>query len=432
MANIEAYKLNTINNTFEKFAILGDWKYYRISKKKNDVNTFELKLNIYEVANGINVDFWNMLVEDNFNFRDNIYLIKSDFGIGFITTYKTDNSTNVNNVTFSFNGLDVQALLKWRIVSPYSKVSATGNYKVNGPLQTVITELIYDAFKNEEIATTGISGGVDARRKVDFIENVIFDITNNPTIKNEFRLKSGEEIIKEIFESAKVEGYEYSIECVLNDNGKIDFVVTEAEDVSDEVEFSTISRRNLNSSSLQLNLNNEFNTMVVAGENESNEREFVYFPSENKSGIFMKELYINASDIQKEDAEPQIDYIERLNARAKTKAEETKANETFSFKIGELNENKYGIDFKVGDKIKIIDEYEIKENKMGEIILDIKNEFIVTIAVVNISAENSKNAAANASVYDQYTFDLELGNEILIESTTNKIQRQNYESEVKR
>lgn len=100
------------------------------------------------------------------------------------------------------------------------------------------------------------------------------------------------------------------------------------------------------------NLNNHRNTVLVAGEGEGVEREFVAI--ENGQGLDRYELFIDARDLQSEidgTTIPIEEYREILKNRGISKLSEYKEIQTFESKIN-LNSNlTYKEDFDLGDVV---------------------------------------------------------------------------------
>lgn len=107
------------------------------------------------------------------------------------------------------------------------------------------------------------------------------------------------------------------------------------------------------------------NVAYVAGEGEDANRKWyeVYSSEEEetKSGWDRKELWIDARDIQSEDADggtlTEEEYEEAIRQRANEKFVETKVNETYTATITEANKQyTYGVDYNKGDWVTVVDD----------------------------------------------------------------------------
>ncbi|GAA0082422.1 MULTISPECIES: siphovirus ReqiPepy6 Gp37-like family protein [Clostridium] len=125
-------------------------------------------------------------------------------------------------------------------------------------------------------------------------------------------------------------------------------------------------------------LNNYRNTTLIAGAGEGKDRKITYI--ENGKGLDRYELYVDARDItdKEEKKKMVVDYDEEGNVtgeheeteeveitwerykplllqRGKEKLEECKEIQTFDSKINVLGNNKYKVDYDLGDIVTIVD-----------------------------------------------------------------------------
>ncbi len=116
-------------------------------------------------------------------------------------------------------------------------------------------------------------------------------------------------------------------------------------------------------------INNYRNTTLIAGVGEGKDRKLTSIG--NGLGLDRFELYVDARDLQdtrqieKNDSEgntvtedvpiPIEEYYNILLQRGKEKLEECKEVQTFDSKINILGNNKYKIDFDLGDVVTLID-----------------------------------------------------------------------------
>jgi len=100
-------------------------------------------------------------------------------------------------------------------------------------------------------------------------------------------------------------------------------------------------------------LNNYRNTVLVAGEGEGSDREFIAL--ENGQGLDRYEMFVDARDLQSKDENdnviPIAEYRKLLEDRGISKLSEHKEIKTFDSKVN-LNSNlEYGSDFNLGDVV---------------------------------------------------------------------------------
>lgn len=125
------------------------------------------------------------------------------------------------------------------------------------------------------------------------------------------------------------------------------------------------SLSNISRTSYVIDRTNYKNVAYVAGEGEETDRKWYEIYSneseESKIGWQRKELWVDARDVQSENADgttmSEEQYEEAIKQRANEKFTETKLAETYTATITNANKQyTYGVDYNIGDYVTIIDD----------------------------------------------------------------------------
>lgn len=117
------------------------------------------------------------------------------------------------------------------------------------------------------------------------------------------------------------------------------------------------------------------NWVYVAGEGEGNQRKIRQVASILESGLYIVEKWVDARSTSSNDGEiSDSDYKKMLTAEGQAEIEASKIVEAFSGEV--LNENayKYGVDYNLGDKVSVVNEYGIQGSATITEISEIEDE----------------------------------------------------------
>lgn len=271
---------------------------------------------------------------------------------------KTDVETG-NHLIMSGRGLE--SLLERRIVWEQTIL--------NGKLQNEVKKLITDAIIDPKIFNRKIS-------------NFAFLISDNEYIKSLFiKAQYTGDNLYEVMVSI-CEAYDLGFDVYLGLNNEIIFSLTCGEDRSYDQEknqyviFSPNYENIANSDYLESSKTLK-NVALVAGEGEGTDRITKIVGS--GEGLSRRELYVDARDIQQEDAgggysettnssggttvyietsnPPNEDYYDLLQQRGIEKLAENKYTKTFTGEVEALKTFVYGKDFFKGDIVQVVNEY---------------------------------------------------------------------------
>ncbi|NEZ93801.1 siphovirus ReqiPepy6 Gp37-like family protein [Clostridium botulinum] len=291
--------------------------------------------------------------------RDNVVYKKNDVEAGYIETRQLkigEDGQEYLEVKGKFLTNYLDRRISWDRVSFDGKTEdlmrELVNYNAINPtnINRKIPNLILGDLKNftEDIKYTNSFGNI-----IEQLENI--SNTNNLGYKNILDIKS--RLIK--FDIYK------GVDRTIN-NGSIAPCIFSRD-------FENILEQEYMDS-----LNNYRNTTLIAGAGEGKDRKITYI--ENGNGLDRYELYVDARDItDKEEKKKMVtDYDEEGNVtgeheeteeveipwerykplllqRGKEKLEECKEIQTFDSKINVLGNNKYKVDFDLGDIVTVVD-----------------------------------------------------------------------------
>ncbi|EDT84703.1 siphovirus ReqiPepy6 Gp37-like family protein [Clostridium botulinum] len=291
--------------------------------------------------------------------RDNVVYKKNDVEAGYIETRQLkigEDGQEYLEVKGKFLTNYLDRRISWDRVSFDGKTEdlmrELVNYNAINPtnINRKIPNLILGDLKNftEDIKYTNSFGNI-----IEQLENI--SNTNNLGYKNILDIKS--RLIK--FDIYK------GVDRTIN-NGSIAPCIFSRD-------FENILEQEYMDS-----LNNYRNTTLIAGAGEGKDRKITYI--ENGNGLDRYELYVDARDITDKEEKKKIvtDYDEEGNVtgeheeteeveipwerykplllqRGKEKLEECKEIQTFDSKINVLGNNKYKVDFDLGDIVTVVD-----------------------------------------------------------------------------
>ena len=107
------------------------------------------------------------------------------------------------------------------------------------------------------------------------------------------------------------------------------------------------------------------NSAIIGGEGEGTARTFAFVYPDGVTGFYRRTLYVDArqssSDTEGGELTPS-QYRKQLQAAGQDAIDARKITRTFNGEILNYNAYKYGVDYDLGDKVSIINEYGIRGN----------------------------------------------------------------------
>lgn len=221
-----------------------------------------------------------------------------------------------------------ESILKRRVISP--QLNKTGT--------------IDEIFKS--VIGTHFTNPRDSKRRI-----------NLEYIESDYKNKVSKCItgctVAQLFESI-CSSKEYSYRVFLDlENKKFYCKLIAGNNKSDSVIFSK-NDDNLSSFTYVKSKENFISHIVVAGEGTGQDRTMVTISNSNLSGLDRIESYLDKNNVSSEGLDTKT-YVDKLKEEGKTELNKYSSNEAIEFDIL-LNNYEVGVDFDLGDKVKIINE----------------------------------------------------------------------------
>lgn len=296
----------------------------------------------FEIETPATIEMFNML-------KPEYYLWSSESEHLMIIESRNIKSDAENGNRLITSGRSLESILDRRIVWSQTVV--------DGGFQEGIKKLITDSI---------ISPSIPDRK----IDNFIFEDSTDPAI-TELKLTmqfTGDylyDVVTKLCEDKKI-----GFKITLNDENQFVFKLYAGVDRSYNqlknpyVIFSPRYENIINSNYYESR--EGYKTIaLVAGEDEGNARKTITVDSKDGpgKGLYRRELYVDARDIQSEDGTstiPPDKYNEQLKQRGTEKLNEKKIEKIFDGEMEASQLFKYGEDFFMGDIVQVENEYDVK------------------------------------------------------------------------
>lgn len=236
---------------------------------------------------------------------------------------------------------------------------------VKGTIQNVIEKLL-----NDSIISPVPKGNIGNARK---ISNFIFSKTTDKTISElssihgQYTGKIIYDIVLEICET-----YNIGFKVILNSKKQLVFSLYNGEDRSQYIIFSE-DFGNLINTNFYESYENFSNVTLIGGEDKENSRVYQTFTKETNSGLNRHESFTDARDIRSTDSNGvelnSTEYNKLLVERGKIKLNEKNSVKSFEGEFETSVQYQYGVDYAVGDIVKVKNDYGISSNcRISEIV----------------------------------------------------------------
>lgn len=335
------YKLE--NDTFTKIAVIDNATSVIWQKRFNAVGEFEIYIKASE-------KLLELLDGD-------IFVMRDDSNVGMYIEKVQLNTDDENGDYLTISGHSAEIILSWRVVqrAVYSSATITA--------ESIIRDLITRLLIYFEVIIN---------------PNAIKWLTLGPNnqwddkVNRQFTGKNLLEIVQELCMT-----YNYGFEFSWNGNGftiNLYKGVDRSYDQTDNtfVVFSP-EFENLGNTEYIKDTSNYANCCTVGGEGEGSERVFVTVTPENLEGFYRRFIYIDARNSSSEDL-TEKQYRDMLRADGVEALELQKIVTSFSGDILNYNNYTYGVDYGLGDKVSIINEYGVRGNATITEITEVEDE----------------------------------------------------------
>ena len=317
------------NDTFTKIKVIDNATSVIWVKRFNAVGNFEL----YIKASTELLEL----------FTGDIFITRDESNVGMYVEKVQLNTDSENGDYLVITGRSAECILSWRVVMRvvYSSESTTAEYIIRNSIDKT---LISDIIPNNNISWLTL--GEDHEWQ-DYI-------TRQYTGKNVL------DIVQDLCVT-----YNYGFEFEWNGSGFTINLYKGTDRSYDQTENTYIvfspEFENLGNTEYIQDTMNYANGAIIGGEGEGTERKFAVVLPQGITGFNRRMIYIDARQSSSDDL-TESQYTDMLIAQGKEELEQRKITTSFNGEILNYNNYTYGVDYNLGDKVSIINEYGIRGN----------------------------------------------------------------------
>ena len=317
------------NDTFTKIKVIDNATSVIWVKRFNAVGNFELYIRAS-----------TELLE---LFKGDIFITRDESNVGMYVEKVQLNTDSENGDYLVITGRSAECILSWRVVMRvvYSSESTTAEYIIRNSIDKT---LINDIIPNNNISWLTL--GEDHEWQ-DYI-------TRQYTGKNVL------DIVQDLCVT-----YNYGFEFEWNGSGFTINLYKGTDRSYDQTENTYIvfspEFENLGNTEYIQDTMNYANAAIIGGEGEGTERKFAIVLPQGITGFNRRMIYIDARQSSSDDL-TESQYTDMLIAQGKEELEQRKITTSFNGEILNYNNYTYCVDYNLGDKVSIINEYGIRGN----------------------------------------------------------------------
>ena len=317
------------NDTFTKIKVIDNATSVIWVKRFNAVGNFELYIRAS-----------TELLE---LFKGDIFITRDESNVGMYVEKVQLNTDSENGDYLVITGRSAECILSWRVVMRivYSSESTTAEYIIRNSIDKT---LISDIIPNNNISWLTL--GEDHEWQ-DYI-------TRQYTGKNVL------DIVQDLCVT-----YNYGFEFEWNGSGFTINLYKGTDRSYDQTDNTYIvfspEFENLGNTEYIQDTMNYANAAIIGGEGEGTERKFAVVLPQGITGFNRRMIYIDARQSSSDDL-TESQYTDMLIAQGKEELEQRKITTSFNGEILNYNNYTYGVDYNLGDKVSIINEYGIRGN----------------------------------------------------------------------
>lgn len=317
------------NDTFTKIKVIDNATSVIWVKRFNAVGNFEL----YIKASPELLEL----------FTGDIFITRDESNVGMYVEKVQLNTDSENGDYLVITGRSAECILSWRAIMRvvYSSASTTAEYIIRNSIDKT---LISDIIPNNNISWLTL--GEDHEWQ-DYI-------TRQYTGKNVL------DIVQDLCVT-----YNYGFEFEWNGSGFTINLYKGTDRSYDQTDNTYIvfspEFENLGNTEYIQDTMNYANAAIIGGEGEGTERKFAVVLPQGITGFNRRMIYIDARQSSSDDL-TESQYTDMLIAQGKEELEQRKITTSFNGEILNYNNYTYGVDYNLGDKVSIINEYGIRGN----------------------------------------------------------------------
>lgn len=337
------YLIKLENDTFNRIAVIDNATSVIWVKRFNAVGQFEIYIKaspeLLELLDG------------------DIFITRDDSNVAMYVEHIQLNTDQENGDYITISGRSAECILGWRIITRavYSSETTTAEYIIRNLIQQ---QLIYSPVIINPRAIEWLELGP---------ENEWDD-----KVTRQFTGKSLLAIVQELCVT-----YNYGFEFEWNGAGFTINLYKGLDRSYDQSEntFVVFSPKfeNLGNTEYIKDTSNYANCCVVGGEGEGSQRVFVEVFPEDLEGFYRRYIYVDARQSSSDNLSAN-QYRQMLREDAVEALEQTKTTTSFNGEILNYNNYTYGVDYNLGDKVSVINEYGIRGNTTITEITEVEDE----------------------------------------------------------
>lgn len=343
------YLYKHLNNKFEKTHIIENAKSVMWTTRYYDSGDFE-----------INVPATSELIKA---FKSSIFITRENDSTVMMIE-KIVVQTDIENGDYiCVSGRSAQSILSYRVISEQTNINST------------VENAIYKLLNENIVGDTTTNSRKITELKLSPINNWTEKIVQQIT---------GENLMEAISRICKE--YDYGFKITIGNSNYLYFTLYKGTDHSinqnqnTHVIFSE-EFENLSNTEYVFDKSQVANYAIVAGEGEGKSRTKAYVRKTQYSGLYSREMWVDARDISSNDGEiTSIEYARLLAARGNQELQPLYAPiQTFMGRVINRNDYIYDEHYSLGDKVTIKNKYGIVGNAIISEITEIEDEHGVQI-----------------------------------------------------
>ena len=342
---IYVWRLDNETDTFSRVAVIDNATSVIWVKRFNQVGEFEL----YIKATAELLDL----------FQDDIFLTRDESNVGMYVEKVTLNTDFEKGDYLTVSGRSAECILGWRIITytTYSSPTETAEHIIR---DCIDRQLIYSPIIINPGAIPWLTLG----------ENHGWQ----DPLTRQFTGKSLLDIVQDICAT-----FDYGFEFAWTGDGFQINLYKGTDRSFDQTDNTFVvfspEFENLGNTEYIRDTSNYANGAIIAGEGEGLDRKHVFVYPEDIEGFRRRIIYIDARNSSSNNGElTNKQYRTLLAEEAKGKLEQRKITTSFNGEILNYNNYTYGVDYNLGDKVSIVNEYGIRGNATITEITEVEDE----------------------------------------------------------
>ena len=339
------YVWKLVNNIFTRISVIDNATSIIWVKRFNAVGEFEL----YIKASTELLDL----------FQGDIFLMRDDSNVGMYVEKIQLNTDSENGDYLTISGRSAEVILAWRIVqrSIYSSGTTTAESIIRDQINRL---LIY----SQIIINPGAIEWLTLGENHNWQDLVTRQYTGKILL----------DVIQELCVT-----YDYGFEFAWNGSGFTINLYKGTDRSFDQTENAFVvfspEFENIGNTEYIVDTSNFANCAIIGGEGEGNDRTFAYVYPDGVEGFQRRVIFVDARNSSSENGQlTDNEYKKMLSNQGKEQLELRKITRSFNGEILNINDYIYGVDYNLGDKISVKNEYNIRGNAVITEITEVEDE----------------------------------------------------------